>query len=167
MYIESPETLARFAPDINWVPIVTPPGTYKEAVVELGELQRDCFASSGGGGEEKMSVKELVLKGQLEQAGIELLRITPRITVVGRVIIANLYKQQSNSSSSSSNNNMKAYRAEVQYDELLGRLGEVDVLLGQAIRGQLGVVTMGQIQVLQELKEAQEFMEEFSKIVLL
>ena len=61
--------------------------------------------------------------------------------------------------------NMKAYRFEYAMNELLGYLGETDVLLGQGLRGELGVSAPAQIQILQSLSEAEREFDEMLRVL--
>ena len=91
-------------------------------------------------------------------AGTEILGVVPRITVSGRVIIGALKNGGSDLS-------MKAYRSEVSHTELLAKLGSCDIMIGQAIDGQLGSLTVAQIQILEELKEVDSDFSDFMKAI--
>ena len=58
---------------------------------------------------------------------------------------------------------MKAYRIESSLNELLGLLGETDVLTGQGLRGDLGVSAPAQIQILSNIADCQR---EFDNLLL-
>lgn len=136
-YIDTPENLRKLAPDLKWVPPPVYPTSEIEAVGELKQLREDLDV-----------VIEFVKRGELTKAGVEVLRMVPRITVDGRVVIRGLQRNESL--------NLKAYRFETAHSDLLIALGSVDVLLGQGISGQLGSITMAQILCLQELERAKE-----------
>lgn len=140
--IDTPEQLAKFAPDLRWTPPVEYPENYKVAKDEIMDLKNNVQA-----------LPTLVSKGELTSAGVEILRIVPRITVAGRVIIGTLNAHNEYS--------MKALRTEAAHTELLANLGSVDVMIGQSASGQLGSITMAQIQILDELRNANEHFEEF------
>ena len=156
-YVKSPEMLQTFAPDVRWVPPVEYPKSYGDAFTKLAD-SRDRFESI---------VVDAIKRGRLEDAGVELLGITPAVTVVGRVIVSELSgsPRKSNDWTSSSISeddgsdgkggdqetgdlSMKGLRAEVVLSELVVALGQVDILLGQGINGQLGSITAAQIQLL-------------------
>jgi hypothetical protein len=101
----------------------------------------------------------MVVKGNLEQAGVELLDILPRLTVAGRVVISNL----SSGKSKSSDAGLRALRVEAAHTEALVKLNSCDVLLGQALRGELGSLTAAQVQVLGELRQADGLLEELTQ----
>lgn len=140
-FIESKEKLAKYAPDLRWVPPVAYPKDYATAKVEL-----DSFT------ERIQKVQDYVLKGDLKTAGTELLYIGPRVTVAGRVIIDKLNKDDQKNDSSN-NISMKSLRVQAAHTEFLAKLGECDVLIGQALRGELGAITPAQIQILAILKD--------------
>lgn len=142
--VNTPEQLAKFAPGLRWTPPIEYPKTYITAKEEIVNLKQNV-----------LELIPLVSKGELTTAGVELLRIVPRITVCGRVAIDSLQ-----------NNNdyeMKAMRSEVAHNELLGYLGSADILIGQSIAGHIKTITIAQIQVLEELVNAKEQYEELIK----
>jgi hypothetical protein len=145
-YVNTPEKLRLNAPDLRWVAPVEYPKTYKSARAELSALQQRC-----------LGLDATVLKGNLTEAGIELLGIVPRLTVAGRVVISNLSERKDLS--------MKAYRAEVAHAELLHKLGQTDIMIGQAISGQLGAMAPAQFQILSELRDASELFDEFLRSI--
>lgn len=144
--IDTPEQLAKFAPGLRWTEPIEYPKNYKVAKDEILDLQSKV-----------QELIPIVSKGDLTSAGVELLRIVPRITVAGRVIIGSLNNVKDFS--------MKAFRAEVAHNELLASLGAVDVLIGQSFAGQLGSVTAAQIQILEELRSAIEHYDELIKAI--
>lgn len=139
--IDTPEQLAKFAPDLRWTPPVEYPKNYQVAKDEIMNLKNNV-----------QQLPTLVSKGELTSAGVEILRIVPRITVAGRVIIEVLNSKNEYS--------MKALRMETAHNELLANLGSADVIIGQSNAGQLGSITMAQIQILEELRNADEHFEE-------
>jgi hypothetical protein len=147
-YTTDPEILKRFAPDLRWVPPVQYPKTYKEARTELALLQMKC-----------LTLEETTIKGNLTDVGVQVLEIIPRVTVCGQVLIRALSSEEEGSSS------MKGYRAEVAHSELLGRLGQCDVLIGQALKGQMGAMAPAQIQILSEIREANSFYDDLMRAI--
>lgn len=158
-YTSTPEQLKKFAPDLKWVPPVEPPKTYKEAVEELSGPVRERCAS----------LKESVLRGKLDEAGVSLLGIMPRVTACGRVVAGRLYtaaeKQGSSKGVPAEDYSMKAYRISVALSDLEASLGVCDVLIGQGLRGDLGVSAPAQIQILAEINEINNLFEDFMRIV--
>jgi hypothetical protein len=141
--------LAIFAPDLKWVPPVEYPKDYKVARQELSDLQTKVS-----------NLRDVVLNGELTTAGTSILAMVPRITVAGRVAVDSMKNNKHMEDMS-----MKAYRAEVAHYELLIALGSCDVLIGQGIRGEMGSVTMTQIEVLKDLTDANERFNEFMRAV--
>ena len=78
-YVDTPEKLKAYAPDVRWVPQPEYPKTYSEAASKLRKSRDRCA-----------NLVELVRTGKLEEAGIELLDITPTVTVAGRVVVGEL-----------------------------------------------------------------------------
>ena len=173
-YVKSPEMLQTFAPDVRWVPPVEYPKSYGDAVTKLSD-SRDRFQSI---------VVDAIKRGRLEDAGVELLGITPSVTVAGRVIVSELSgsPRKSNDWTSSSISeddgsdgkggdqksgdlSMKGLRAEVVLSELVVALGQVDILLGQGINGQLGSITAAQIQLLSACTEINDSFRDLFNIL--
>ena len=113
-----------------------------------------------------------------------LLDIIPKVTASGKVILkslgtaANTERNKEmkkvdadfeNGNSSESKNvtslEMKAYRVEYALNEVLGYLGETDIVLGQGLRGQLGASAPAQIQILSSLAEATKEFDELIRAV--
>ena len=145
-YIDTPEHLAKYAPDLKWVPMTEYPKSYKAAKEELVELQAKLD-----------TVAPMVLKGEFTEAGVLLLAITPRVTVAGRLIVRVLQKDTELS--------MRAMRTEDAHLELLGSLGSADIVIGQALGGRLGSTTMSQIQILDDLRNAEREFKELMKAI--
>lgn len=173
-YVQSPEVLKTYAPDVRWVPPVEYPKSYGEAITNLAESKNEF---------EKAFI-ESIRRGKLEDAGVELLDITPKVTVAGRVIVSELSgkPRKSNDWSSSSDSpsdidgggsrgggggdlSMKGLRAEVVLSELVVALGQVDILLGQGINGQLGSITAAQIQILSSCTEINDLFLDLLNII--
>jgi len=153
-YIDTPEHLAKYAPDLKWVPMTEYPKSYKDAKDELLILQTRL-----------QSLILLVKKGELTLAGVELLEITPRVTVAGRVILGTLEKRGSGGAGGGGGGDlsMRAMRTENAHLELLASLGAADIVIGQALNGRLGSITMAQIQILDDLNNACREFEELIK----
>lgn len=94
----------------------------------------------------------MILKGDFTGAGIELLAMAPRVTLTGRTIIQTL---QSNNEFS-----MKAMRVENAHIELMAALGSCDIVIGQALNDRLGSTTMAQIQILEDVRDAEQAFKE-------
>lgn len=144
-FVDTAEKLTKFAPGIRWVPPVEYPKTYLDARTEMLSL-RDSVSS----------LSDVVLKGQLVEAGSLLLGIIPRVTVTGRVMIQVLEDTKGKKEDLS----LRAMRLASAHTELLGILGQCDIIFGQALSGQLGSTTFAQIQILAELREANTVFDE-------
>ncbi|KAL7464754.1 hypothetical protein ACHAXS_005090 [Conticribra weissflogii] len=167
-YVDTPEKLNRFAPDLNWVPPVEYPSSYKSAVTQLNDQKAQLD-----------NVQDNVAKGALNQGGLLLLDIIPKVTAAGKVILLNLTmasneeknmnfkkgKVDPTNSGNSIDIDMKAMRIEYSLNEVLGYLGETDVLIGQGLRGQLGVSAPAQIQIMSSLSEARREFDELLRAV--
>lgn len=117
------------------------PSLSKSAKEELVELQAKLN-----------TVAPIVLKGNFTEANVQLLAITPRVTVAGRIVVRILQNDRELS--------MRAMRTETAHLELLASLGSADIVIGQALGGILESTTMSQIQILDDIRNAErEFKE--------
>ena len=159
-YVQTPETLATFAPGVRWVPPTEYPKTFGAALAELVPLKDRVVA-----------LNDLVLKGNLTLVGMELLAILPRVVASGRVVVTCLanaaaaaatpaVERREGGSMSSSDVGLRSLRVEDALVELSAKLSSADVMIGQTLRGDMGSLTAGQIQILSELKEATSLFEE-------
>ena len=60
---------------------------------------------------------------------------------------------------------MKSYRIEYALNECLGYLGESDVLIGQALRGELGVSAPAQLAILDQFRDTRKEFDELLRVV--
>jgi len=166
-YFDTAENLSIYAPDVRWVPPVQFPKTYKLAREELMDMQK--------------RIRELpvpVLKGELVYTGKELLEIVPRITAAGRVVIRTLTISSLKSSSPSPGRGRRKQdgytvqefanisdEAEDAHDDLLTNLAEIDIVIGQYLKGKAGAIIATQVQILQSLKEADASFSNLMKVV--
>jgi len=159
-YVSSPEKLAQFAPDIKFVPPVSLPKDYEQAIKDVQSCETDIVEN----------LHAHVLNGKLEEAGIVVLSIVPKLTMAGRVIVDTLEQHSSpaaledssnvifaSSSASTTNDlSMTSFRVESNLSSLLGSLQGLDIYLGQGLRGQMGVLTAAQIQLLPDVQDVIE-----------
>jgi|AntRauTorckE5430_2_1112549.scaffolds.fasta_scaffold03978_3 hypothetical protein len=145
-YIDTPEHLAVISPDLRWVPMTEYPKSYKAAKEELVEMQAKL-----------KNVTPLVLKGDFTAAGMQVLGISPRVTMAGRIVLRTL---ESNKDFS-----MRYMRTEDAFLELLASLGAADIVIGQALNGSLGSTTMSQIQILDDVRNAEKEFKELMNAI--
>lgn len=165
-YVNTPEKLKLYAPDLRWVPPTPYPRTYGEALNQLKDQRQQLDAA-----------QDLVARGDIEKAGLALLEVIPKVSAAGIVIIRmfddasnserNLAMKLNRSESIGNDGNpsssvkataleMKAYRIKYTLNELLGYLGETDVLIGQGLRGDLGAPAPAQIQILNSFSDCRK-----------
>lgn len=172
-YVATPEKLKMYAPDVKWVPPTPYPPTYVDALKQLKD-QRQHLGNA----------QDLIAKGNIEAAGLALLEIIPKVSVAGKIILQDInkssndernvamkmdattnagnYDGNSSSYTKAVTLEMKAYRIKTTLDDLLGYLGETDILIGQGLRGELGVSAPAQIQILSSLSNC---MAEFDNLL--
>ncbi|KAL9186355.1 hypothetical protein ACHAXT_005593 [Thalassiosira profunda] len=175
-YLATPEKLKAYAPDLEWVPPVEYPPTYADAMAQLKQQRQQLDVA-----------QDLIAKGNIEGAGLALLDIIPKTNAAGNVILksfgqasnkernkamkskTNNIGDEENLSSNPSNTpkatslEMKAYRIDYALNELMGYLGETDVLIGQGLRGELGVSAPAQLQILSNFADCRK---EFDNLLL-
>jgi hypothetical protein len=170
-YISTPEALQKWAPDLKFVDPIeyASPKSYQEAIDIL--KQQQYIANN--------DIKQLLLEGKLELAGKKVLYALPKITISGRYILDELESRIRNSSaaaaasasastessvastSTSVIDELKIERIENQYNLMNGYWGEIDIEIGQGIRGDLGVSAVAQITVLSTLRDVTSSIDDF------
>jgi hypothetical protein len=170
-YISTPEALQKWAPDLKFVDPIeySSPKSYQEAIDIL--KQQQYIANN--------DIKQLLLEGKLELAGKKVLYALPKITISGRYILDELESRIRNSSaaaaasasastessvastSTSVIDELKIERIENQYNLMNGYWGEIDIEIGQGIRGDLGVSAVAQITVLSTLRDVTSSIDDF------
>ena len=138
-FVDTPENLLRFAPDVKWVPPVEPCTDPEEA---RRMIQVDFKKISG--------LNDLILKGDLTAAGSIILDAMARLQVAGKCIDNEAISGKANS------NGVDYLRWEAAFEDAKIGLGQLDVALGQGIRGEIGSITVTQLALLSEVKQAVE-----------
>jgi len=169
-FMDSPEKLKAYAPDLNWVEPVQYPKTYEDAISQLNQLRQQLEVA-----------QEYVANGQLEASGISLLDIIPKTNAAGITIVQTINKALINERNKAMKSKkrkdgeyvenpstnkgtileIEASRVQTALNELLGYLGEIDVLLGQGLRGDLGAPVPAQIQILENFAECKREFDNF------
>jgi hypothetical protein len=165
-YVGSPEALQKFAPDLQYVPPITLPKSLQVAI-EILETQRLAADDIGA----------VVSAGRLEEAGIKVLNLIPKVTTAGRVVLSNIQKQQqqqrvsaeattttSSSTSTSSDDVVKGLqyqKVEEQYNVMVALWSDCDIVIGQGLRGEMGVSAVAQIQILTSVKDSTIALDDF------
>ena len=156
-YVSTPEALKRFAPDLNYVPPMAVPSSVAMAW-EILETQRLAVND----------IQQVVQKGKLEEAGIKVLNLVPKVTQSGKVILDDCFQHIVKSLSTTSVvKEMTMNRLESQWEMVLGLWGETDVMIGQALKGEMGVSAVAQIYLLNQIKDATAAMDDFMTLAAL
>ena len=160
-YISTPEELHKFAPDLTYVPPIESPKSFESAMAIL-RAQRSTADD----------IKQQVLAGKLEEAGIKVLDLIPQVTTSSRKVFSDLETKIRTRGIASNNNNnnnndvriptdsettveeMAIEMAENQMNYVQGYWGDCDITIGQGIRGELGMVTIAQLTILESLRDA-------------
>lgn len=145
--LNSPEALKSNAPDVRYVKPEAVPSSIVEAKNQL--LAQRVAADD---------IRDVVAAGRLQEAGIKVLNLIPKVTSAGMVIQRGI---QSNNDSNSGVSQMRLLKFQQKYQELIAVWGQIDVEIGQALRGQLGISTVAQLEILSSLKEATVAFDEF------
>jgi hypothetical protein len=155
-YVQTPEALKKFAPDLKFVePIKLPPSL--QSAFEILESQR--LAAD--------DIQSVVSAGRLEEAGIKVLNLIPKITTAGRLVLLSVRQQQSKTTTIDSSSSIDVVN-ELQYSKIddlfntmVGLWSESDIVIGQGLRGEMGVSAVAQIQILDSVKDAIIAMDDF------
>jgi hypothetical protein len=148
--ISTRDALQRYAPGVNFVPPISPPTSVNSAY-EMILTQR--LAAD--------DIVNVVSAGRLEEAGIKVLNLIPRLTVSGRVLVERDDEQSENKSKQESITLLKRQYRQTLLETTEVAWKSVDIMIGQGIRGDLGVSAVAQLHILSELREAIASLDEF------
>lgn len=146
----SRDMLKANAPQLNYDKNVEPlsvPKSYQDALRVLSKQR--LIANE---------ISEAVAAGRLEEAGVKVLSMLPKLTMASRFIVSSF-----NNGGGTAVDGLRRSKLEGQLQELEGLWGQLDVSIGQGIRGQLGVSAAAQIRILDELKECTVALDEFQQ----
>lgn len=151
-YVGTPEKLKQFAPDLNYVPPIKTPDSVS-AATQILESQR--LAAN--------DIQQVVSEGRLEEAGIKVLNLLPKLTTSGKVIVDSMERDLIGTSPSTTTtiDELKFTRLKDQLNMAMGLWGQCDVEIGQGLRGEMGSVTVAQIQLLSSLRDATAALDDF------
>ena len=171
-YVGTPEDLHKFAPDLTYVPPIEYPKSF-EAAMAILQAQRTVADE----------IKQNVLAGNLEAAGVAVLGLIPQVTASSRRVFRDLQAKIRNQGLSSSPASLKVPKpdpndgddeeenttieelaielAENQMNCLTGYWGDCDITIGQGIRGELGKVTVAQLCILDSLRDATGALDDY------
>jgi hypothetical protein len=162
-YISTPEQLHQFAPDLNYVPPIQKPESFEVAMAILRD-QRNAADE----------IKQHVMAGKLEEAGIKVLGLIPQVTSSSRRVFTDLEakirttgivagrpKSDEPSESETTVEEMAIEMAENQMNFVTGYWGDCDITIGQGIRGELGMLTVAQLTILASLRDATCALDDF------
>jgi hypothetical protein len=162
-YISTPEQLHKFAPDLHYVPPIEYPKSFESAIAIL-QAQRAAADE----------IKQHVMAGKLEEAGIQVLGLIPQVNsgcrrvfsdledmIRTKGIVAGKPKTGIPSESETTAEMMAIEMAEDQMNYVNGYWGDCDITIGQGIRGELGRLTVAQLTILASLRDATCALDDF------
>lgn len=150
--LNSPEALKKNAPDVQYVKPTEPPKSIQQAKDQL--LAQRAAADN---------IRDVVLAGKLEEAGIKVLNLIPKVTGAGITI-----QQQVQSNfpvADAGVNQVRVMNYQQKFQELVALWSQIDIEIGQALRGQLGVSAVAQLEILKSLKDATVAFDNFLLVV--
>ena len=107
-------------------------------------------------------IRQVVAAGRLEEAGIKVLNLLPKVTAAGQTLLQTELVSHGGSDGISE---VRRIQVQSQLEEMLASWNRCDVTIGQGLRGDLGVSAVAQLTVLSELREATNAMDEFLSLV--
>lgn len=143
-YVGTEKDLKKYAPGVKYVPPVKGPQSYKDAL-DILEAQR--LAAD--------DIRSVVASGKLEEAGIKVLSLLAKLTPAGSLVINSM------PAPADSIGEIQLIKAKDALEELGGIWGEIDVMIGQGIRGSFGVSAVAQLQIMKEIDEAIRSYDDF------
>ena len=151
-YIRSAEELKKYAPDVKYVPIPSNgKDLSRQSALEILQTQRLAAED----------IRSVVLSGRLEEAGIKVLNLLPKVNAAGNALLQMVVVQEENSATQQ----LRLSRLQNQFQELQSLWGGIDVLMGQGLRGELGVSAVAQLQILKEVDEGLRCYDDFLALV--
>jgi hypothetical protein len=154
------ESLKVFAPDLNYVPPMSAPQSSK-AALEMIRAQRLAVDD----------IVTVVSAGRLEEAGIKVLNLLPRLTLSGRVLVEAAYGADVNAvnaievAGAESIQDLRRQKAKSLLAAAEVAWNDVDIMIGQGLRGNLGVSAVAQLLVLAEIRQATAALDDFMTAV--
>lgn len=145
--VSTKEALKKFAPDLNFVPPIQSPKSAKDALETLLAQRRAAD-----------DIQSVVAAGRLEEAGIKVLNLIPRLTVSGRLLVNNA---PVDAAASATIQELRQQQLTNLFQTAEVAWKEVDVLIGQGLRGDLGVSAVAQLHILAEMREATAAFDDF------
>ena len=150
--LNTPEALKRNAPDINYVKPMEAPTSVNKAKEEL--LAQRAAADD---------IKTVVLAGRLEEAGIKVLNLIPKVTMASYAIQEQVQTKYPVSSSGA--NQMRVVQFQQSLQECIALWSSIDIEIGQGLRGQLGASAVAQLAILKSITEATAAFDDFLQLV--
>jgi hypothetical protein len=148
------EALAKYAPGLKYVPPIQSPSTAKDSI-EILLAQRKAADD----------IRDVVLAGRLEEAGIKVLNLLPKVTSAGKVALEAKLDLTTASRSSDAIKDLRRKQLQSRFNEVTVAFNNVDITIGQGIRGQMGSPAVAQLTILGELKEAIQAFDDFLAVV--
>lgn len=147
------DTLNLFAPDVRYIEVQKQPDTVALAKKQLrSERVKVKF------------IRQVVLDGDLEQAGLLILNLIPRVTSAGLKIQNYVELKTPESSEGNTKPEKELRKFQQSFEVLVAEWSSIDIELGFAIRGQRGVTAVAQIELLRYLKDATVALDDFIKL---
>lgn len=151
------EALRKYAPDVKIVTLITSPSSLAAAIESL-KAQRQAAND----------IADVVAAGRLEEAGIKVLNFIPRLTTSGRVVL----KAAEGGTSNPAELSALPVAQELWLQKFTNLLEtsefawkEVDLMIGQGIRGDLGVSAVAQLLILSEIRQATAAFDNFLFVI--
>ena len=147
------DQLREFAPDIRYIEVQKQPDTVAGAKSILrGERTKIKF------------IREVVLDGDLERAGILILNLIPTVTSAGLKLQDYVERNTPVTPGENSAAEKELRRFQNSFEVLVAEWSSIDIELGFALRGQRGVTAVAQIEVLRYLKDATVALDDFIRL---
>ncbi|KAL7577687.1 hypothetical protein ACA910_015198 [Epithemia clementina (nom. ined.)] len=101
-------------------------------------------------------IVQVVRAGRLEEAGVKVLNLLPRVSMAGKWVIQTIMERENKGSTAKTAvvQELEEKQLETALNDVLISFNECDIMIGQGLRGEMGAVTVAQVLILKELEDA-------------
>ena len=114
-------------------------------------------------------INNVILDGKMDEARFKVINLIPQVTSAGQIVLKNWKQETKNDfgKETETSNDVSLIQLQMKLDRVLVMYTDTSRLIEQGLRGQMGALTVTQLQSLSSLKTAQESFDDFLNIAIL